>query len=62
MVTLELCKKILNSGKRKYSDTEIKEIRKFLYSMAEMQIEIEKENILNKTIGGKEYGERNTIL
>lgn len=62
MVTLELCKKILNSGKRKYSDTDIREIRKFLYSMAEMQIEIEKKNKFNNIIGGKEYGERNFIL
>ena len=43
MVTLELCKKILNSGKRKYADCEIKEIREFLYRMAELQIESEKE-------------------
>ena len=62
MLNLTQCNNILNSKTHKYSDTEIKEIRKFLYSMAEMQIEIEKENILNKTIGGKEYGERNTLL
>lgn len=43
MITLEKCKKILNSGKRKYKDSEIKEIRDFLYRMAELQIESEKE-------------------
>lgn len=41
---LELCKKILNSGKRKYTDSEIKDIREFLYRMAELQIECENEN------------------
>ena len=44
MVTLELCKKILNSGKRKYTDIEIKEIREVLYRLAELQIESENEN------------------
>lgn len=48
MVTLELCKKILNSGKRKYTDSEIKDIREFLYRMAELQIE--SENIIKKII------------
>lgn len=48
MVTLEQCKKILNSGKRKYTDSEIKEIREFLYRMAELQIECENDKDNNK--------------
>lgn len=61
MVTLELCKKILNSGKRKYTDSEIKEIREFLYRMAELQIESEKEKaIINKK--KREYEKCNIIL
>ena len=49
MVTLELCKKILNSGKRKYTDIEIRNIRDFLFRMAELQIESENENNNDKT-------------
>lgn len=41
MITLEQCKKILNNGKRIYTDNEIKEIREFLYRMAGLQIESE---------------------
>lgn len=48
MVTLTLCKKILNSGKSKYSDTEIKEIREILYILAELQMECENENKIDK--------------
>lgn len=61
MVTLEICKKILNSGKRKYTDDEIKDIREFLYRMAELQIESEKEKtIMNKK--EREYEKCNIIL
>ena len=61
MVTLELCKKILNSGKRKYTDIEIKEIREVLYRLAELQIESEKEKkIINKK--EREYEKCNIIL
>lgn len=44
MITLEQCKKTLNSGKRKYTDIEIKEIREILYRMAELQSESENDN------------------
>ena len=61
MVTLELCKKILNSEKRKYTDIEIKEIREILYRLAELQIESEKEKtIINKE--EREYEKCNIIL
>lgn len=42
MITLEKCKEILNKGKRKYDNEEIKLIREYLYLLAELQIENEK--------------------
>lgn len=37
MIPLEQCKKILNKGKRKYSEEEIIKIREFLYFIAEIE-------------------------
>ena len=45
MVTLEQCRKILNTGKRRYTDSEIMDIRDFLYRLAELQVESEKEKL-----------------
>lgn len=39
MLSLEVCKKILNEGKRKYTDDEIKLIREYIFFLAELQIE-----------------------
>lgn len=39
MLSLEICKKILNSGKNKYTDDEIKLIREYIFFLAELQIE-----------------------
>ncbi|MBB4038009.1 hypothetical protein GGR21_003935 [Dysgonomonas hofstadii] len=39
MLSLEACKKILNAGKRKYTDDEIKLIREYVFFLAELQIE-----------------------
>lgn len=47
MLTLVQCKEILNSGKRKYADIDIKEIREFLYRIAELEIESENNNDKN---------------
>jgi hypothetical protein len=41
MLSLERCKKILNNGKRKYTDEEVKQIRDYLYMIAELQLENE---------------------
>ena len=41
MLSLEQCKKILNNGKKKYKDEEVKQIREYLYMLAEFQIENE---------------------
>lgn len=39
MLTLETCTKILNNGKKKYSNEEVKQIREYLYLLAQLQIE-----------------------
>lgn len=39
MLTLELCKKTLNKGKRKYTNVEVRQIREYLYLLAELQME-----------------------
>ena len=44
MLSLEKCKKILNNGKRKYTDEEVKQIREYLYLLAEFQIENEQKD------------------
>lgn len=41
MLTLEICTKLLNNGKNKYSNDEVKQIREYLYLMAQLQIESE---------------------
>jgi hypothetical protein len=38
MISLVQCKKILNKGRRKYSDEEIKEIRNYLYIIGQIEI------------------------
>jgi len=38
VLTLDYCKKILNKGKRKYSEEEIKNIREYLYFIGELQL------------------------
>jgi len=43
MLSLERCKEILKNGKRKYPDEELKRLREFLYLIAELQLENEKE-------------------
>ncbi len=43
MLTLETCTKILNNGKKKYNNEEVRQIREYLYLMAQLQIESENE-------------------
>jgi len=45
MLTLEQCTKTLNKGKRKYTNEEVKQIREYLYFLASLQLEIEKNNV-----------------
>lgn len=47
MISIEHCKKILNKGKRKYTNEEVKQIREFLFLLAELQLENE-EYMINK--------------
>ena len=39
MISIEECKKILNTGKTKYTTEQIKEIREYLYFLAKLEIE-----------------------
>ena len=48
VITLERCTKILNSGKKKYNNDEVKQIREYLYLIAHIQIEAETEASVNK--------------
>ena len=41
MLTLKMCKEVLNKGDKKFSDNEIELIRNFLYEIASIQIEVE---------------------
>jgi len=41
MLTLETCKKVLNNGEKKYSNGDVKQIREYLYLLAQLQIESE---------------------
>jgi len=43
-VPLEICKQVLNNGKRKHTEEEVRQIRELLYMLAELQLENEKEN------------------
>ena len=48
VITIERCTKILNSGKKKYNNDEVKQIREYLYLIAHIQIEAETEASVNK--------------
>ena len=39
MLTLEQCKKVLNKGRRKYSEEDIRKIRDYLYFIGHIEIE-----------------------
>jgi len=47
MITLEQCKKILNTGERKYKDEEIKMIREYLYFIGGLQLEVNNNDYKN---------------
>lgn len=47
MISLENCKKILNNGERKYKDEEVKKIREYLYFIGSLQLEINKNELIN---------------
>jgi hypothetical protein len=44
MLSLAVCKKILNNGNQKYKDDEVKQIREFLYMVAKLESENEENN------------------
>ena len=38
MITIAECRKILNQGEREYTDSEIEQIRDFLWEIAEIEV------------------------
>ena len=42
MLTLDECKRFLNTGERAYTDEEVKQIREYLYLLASLQVEADK--------------------
>lgn len=56
MLSIEACKKILNNNGKNYNDNEVKQIREYLYFLAEIQDE------KNKIENGQEKHECNNIL
>jgi len=44
VLNLEICQKVLNNGKKKYTEEEVKQLREYLYMIAELQLENENEN------------------
>jgi len=38
MISIERCKAILNKGTKKFTNEEIKEIREYLYTIAEIEV------------------------
>jgi hypothetical protein len=48
MISIEDCRRILNKGKRKYTNDQIKIIREYLYQFAEIELKIREENSISK--------------
>ena len=47
MLSLEVCKKVLNKGKNKFTKEQIEEIRKNLYQLADIELKIREENLIS---------------
>lgn len=58
MISLSKCKSLLNISQNEIDDDKLTEIRDFLYSIAELQVEEEK----NKRIDEDRYDKRDSIL
>lgn len=50
MICLEICKKILNNGEKKHSNEEAKQLREYLYFLASIEKEKNKENLIDEKI------------
>ena len=46
MLKIEQCKNILNKGIRKFTNDEIKEIRDYLYLIADIELSLVKEKMI----------------
>ena len=44
MLTLEICRKVLNEKKNLYNEYEVIQIRDYLYLLADLQLEAEAKN------------------
>lgn len=47
MLSKEVCKKILNKGKNKYTDKQIEGIRELLYQCADIELKIREKNLIS---------------
>ncbi|PXV63018.1 hypothetical protein CLV62_11659 [Dysgonomonas alginatilytica] len=47
MLSLEVCKKVLNKGKNKFTKEQIEEIRKNLYQLADIELKIREKNLIS---------------
>ena len=55
MLSISKCKEILESRGKKYSDSEVKDIRELLYKLAEIEHNNFKENLKNGKISYNIY-------
>lgn len=47
MLNIDVCKRILNKGKNKFSNEEIKEIREKLYELAHIELNIREYKLIS---------------
>lgn len=48
MISIEKCKDILNKGNNRYSDSQVKQIRELLYTLADIEITQIESDLTNK--------------
>ena len=48
MISLDLCMKILKNGEKKYGNEEAKQLREYLYFLASIEMENNKEKLINE--------------
>lgn len=46
MLNLEVCKKVLNKGKNKFTKEQIEEIRTMLYELANIELKIREDRLI----------------
>ena len=48
MISIEKCKEVLNKGNNRYSDSQVKQIRELLYTLADIEMTQIESNFTNK--------------